>query len=176
MGKNMYLDFDIKRLGQALDEKRIAENLSEKQMMEAINSVNNQLHLVPMSLGTIKNMVRRNDTTCQHVLHLLRWLGKTPESFLTGGERGSARLPFTKKGRFYWSMELLAEAVKEKKEELKLGWKQVAQELGCSQNQVSGLHKRTYGISIHLAMRITQWLDRPSSDFVVDVCHRARHP
>jgi len=164
-----YSDFDVASLFKALEAKRTAEGLTEQQMMDAINRVNNQLHLVPMSLATVKNMLRRNDTTCQHALHLLRWLGRTPESFLKGRAWDDAPVPFTDKGRFYWSMRLLASAVNAEKSHQGLSWQQVARELGCSQNQVSGLHRRTYGISIHLAMRITQWLGRSSTEFVVDV-------
>ena len=169
MGLNEFSDFDIDALHRTLEAKRKAEGLTEKQMMDAINKTNNQLHLIPMSLGTIKNMVKRNETTCQHVLHLCRWLDKSPEDFLTEYKGKSHKIPFTKKGRFYWSMKKLATLVNEKKEQLGLSWKQIAQELNCSQNQVSGLHKRTYGISIHLAMRITQWLGKFSADFIVDV-------
>lgn len=164
-----YSEFDILKLHKALETKRKSEGLTEKQMMDAINSVNNQLHLVPLSLGTIRNMVKRKETTCQHVLHLCRWLDKSPEDFIAASKIKSPKMPFTKKGRFYWSMKKLAAAVTQKKEQLGHSWKQIAEELKCSPNQVSGLHKRTYGISVHLAMRITQWLGIPSADFIVDV-------
>ena len=164
MTECQYSDFDIARLWEAMCTKRESKGLSEKQMMDEINLANN--NRVPMSLATVKNMVRRNNTTCQHALHMLRWLDKTPEGFLVDVQANGS-IPFSDEGRLYWNIRTLAGAVNDEKEKQGLTWKQLAQELKCSQNQVSGLHKIRYGISIHLAMRITQWLKRPSTDFIV---------
>jgi transcriptional regulator with XRE-family HTH domain len=164
MTESQHSDFDVPKLWEALDAKRESSGLSEKQMMDEINTTINAW--VPMSLATVKNMVRRNVTTCQHALHLLRWLDKTPESFLIRTKVDES-LPFSAEGRLYWSMRALADAVSDEKEQQSLTWNQVAQELNCTPNQVSGLRKIRYGISIHLAMRITQWLHRPSTDFIV---------
>jgi hypothetical protein len=161
---NKYSDFDVPKLWEALNAKRQSEGLSERQMMAEINMVNHQR--VPMSLSTVKNMVRRNDTTCQHALHMLRWLDRTPESFLVGTQVNES-LPFSAEGRVYWSMRALAGAVGDEREKQGLTWNQLAQVLSCSESQVSGLRKLKYGVSVHLATRITQWLKRPSSDFIV---------
>ena len=159
-----YLDFDVAKLWEAMCTRRELEGLSDKQMMDEINVVNN--NRVPISLATVKNMVKRNNTTCQHALHMLRWLDTTPEDFLVDAQ-GNGSLPFSNEGRLYWNIRVLADAVNDEKEKRGLTWKQLAQDLKCSQNQVSGLHKIRYGISIHLAMKITQWLKRPSTDFIV---------
>jgi hypothetical protein len=159
-----YSDFDFTKLWNSMNAKQESERFSEKQMMDDLNVVNN--NRVPFSLATVKNMMRRNDGTCQHTLHILRWLDRTPESFLVG-ERIEESMPFSAEGRLYWNMQALAAAVAEGKEQRGATWKLLAQELNCSPSQVSGLHKVRYGISIHLAMRITQWLLRPSTDFIV---------
>ena len=156
-------EFDVLLLWQAMDAKRLASGYSENEMIEDLNQVNNQR--VPMALATVKNMVRRRDTTCQHALHMLRWLNKTPESFVTNAAEQTC-LPFSSERRLYWSMTALGEAVARKKENEGLTWKQVAEELGCSQNQASGIQKLRYGMSMHLAMRITQWLERSSIEFI----------
>ena len=164
MIESRHSDFDVPKLWEALDAKRESKGLSEKLMMDEINTVTNAW--VPMSLSTVKNMVRRNVTTCQHALHLLRWLDKTPESFLIRAQVDES-LPFSAEGRLYWSMRALADAVSNEKEKRNRTWKQVAQELNCSPNQASGLSKIRYGINIHRAMKFTQWLHRPSTDFIV---------
>ena len=162
------VDFDIQKLRSALDQKRIENHLSEQQMMEGLNSVNNQLNDIPMSLATVKNMVKRNDTSCQHALHILRWLGKTPECFLVDSDIDQS-LPFGKEGKLYWDMRFLANSVVEEKSLRNLTWSQAAEELSCKPNQLSGLTKIRYGVSIHLAMKITQWLKQPSTKFIVAI-------
>ncbi len=155
--------FDVQALWDAMNAKRRESGYTEHEMMEELNRVNNQR--VPMALDTVKNMIRRNDTTCQHALHMLRWLNKTPESFLTNA-RENAPLPFSSKKRLYWSMAALGNAVAERKRIRELTWQQMADELGCTHSQASGIRTLRYGMSVHLAMRITQWLGRPSSEFI----------
>ena len=163
MSKQTKIEFDVLSLWQAMDAKRQEMGFSETEMMDDLNRVNNQR--VPMALETVKNMVRRRDTTCQHALHMLRWLNETPESFLSPLEE-KTHLPFSSDKRLYWSMAALGEAVAEKKKNKGLTWKQVADELGCSQNQASGIQKLRYGMSVHLAMRVTRWLGRSSTEFI----------
>lgn len=103
-----HAEFDVLLLWQAMDAKRKASGFTEREMIEDLNRVNNQR--VPMALDTVKNMVRRRDTTCQHALHMLRWLDRTPESFLSNA-KAQAVLPFGSKKRLYWSMAALGEAV-----------------------------------------------------------------
>ena len=66
-------------------------------------------------------------------------------------------------------MAALGGAVAAEKNKQGLTWRQLAQELGCSESQVSGIRKLKYGMSVHLAMRITQWLKRPSTEFIVAI-------
>ena len=164
MTNGKYADFSIASLWDAMCAKREANGWTEKQMMDDLNAVNN--NQMPIHLATVKNMLRRNDTSCQHSLHMIRWLGEVPESFLTV-DVPLGVLPQSDTRPLYWSMEALAIAVDEEKEKQGLTWKQVAQALNCSPNQVNSLHKVRYGVSVHLAMRMTQWLKRPSTDFIV---------
>ena len=158
-----YLAFDVQALWEALQSKRESMGLSESEMMEDLNRVNN--NAVPIALATVNNMARRGDTTCQHSLHMLRWLDKTPESFLVGAITDES-LPYSDQGRLYWSMSALGR-VAQAKDNQGLSWQQIADELDSTQSRVSGIHRLRYGMSVHLAMRITQWLGRPSSDFIV---------
>ncbi len=47
-----------------------------------------------------------------------------------------------------------------------LTWKSLADLLGCTQSQLSGIRTARFAIGMRLAMRITQWLARPASAFV----------
>ncbi len=47
-----------------------------------------------------------------------------------------------------------------------LAWAELAITLGCTTNQLTGLRTAKFATGIALAMRITQWLGRPASDFI----------
>jgi transcriptional regulator with XRE-family HTH domain len=47
-----------------------------------------------------------------------------------------------------------------------LTWFELARRLRCSPNQLLGLRSARFAISMTLAMRITQWLERPAADFI----------
>jgi hypothetical protein len=45
-------------------------------------------------------------------------------------------------------------------------WSELATLLRCTTSQLTGLRTAKYATGIKLAMRITQWLDRPAADFI----------
>ncbi len=47
-----------------------------------------------------------------------------------------------------------------------LTWKSLADMLGCSQSQLTGIKTARFAIGMRLAMRITQWLACPAAEFV----------
>jgi hypothetical protein len=47
-----------------------------------------------------------------------------------------------------------------------LTWRQLADLLGCTPNQLTGLRTARFATGMDLAMRICQWIDRPAADFV----------
>jgi hypothetical protein len=61
-----------------------------------------------------------------------------------------------------WALKLLYVALDEKRGQEGLTW--IA--LGGSPSQLTGLRTAKYATTMDLAMRITQWLDRPAADFV----------
>ena len=86
-------EFDGKALYAALDAKRRAEGLSWPgaaaaiwDMAPALNAAREARGLAnhPISPSTLQNLGKRGDTSCQHALFFLRWLDRTPESFLVG--------------------------------------------------------------------------------------------
>jgi len=164
------VDFDVLALWQALDDRRQEREVSWRQVMEEINSASPEMPSIhPMSYSTVQNIRKRRAATCQHALALIRWLDCPPERFLTGQSVVQPKpLPIAPPDRRpRWDIRLLADALDSKRRERGLTWKNLAQQLDCNASQVSGLRNRRYGISIVLAMRITQWLRRPAADFIV---------
>ncbi len=165
-------EFDVADFFAALDAKRTSAGMSWPQVAGAIWSqsaaLNDRRRDHPISPATITGMAKRGDTTCQHALFLLRWLERSPESFLAGGEvRAEAPLPHCGPDRrLRWSLRRLYEALDARREGRELTWAQLAGELRCTPNQLTGIRRARFAIGMRLAMRITQWLGRPAADFI----------
>jgi hypothetical protein len=165
-------EFSVEDFYQALEQRRLSANLSWRQVADEIwglsHELNDQRHDHPISPSTLSGMRARGETSCQHALFMLRWLQRTPESFLVGTTT-SLNSTFPKVGpdrRLRWRLTKLYEAMDEQRRARDLTWKELATILRCSPNQLTGLRTAKFATGMRLAMRITQWLDRPASDFV----------
>jgi hypothetical protein len=163
-------DFDVPALYAALDAHRVARGLSWRQVADDIWAqsavLNARRHDHPISPSTITGMAARANTSCQHALFMLRWLGRSPESFVPGA-RVSAPLPEAGADRrLRWDLKALYAALDSRRRELGLSWPQLAGELGCTANQLTGLRTARFATGMRLAMRVVAWLDRPAADFI----------
>ena len=122
----------------------------------------------PLSPSTILNMSKRGNTTCQHAFIFLQWVGRSPESFLPGASRAFNRpvRQFGSDRRPRWHLRRLYDALNARRQELQMTWPEVAQELGCTSNQLTGIRRARYATNMKLAMRIVQWVGQPSIDFI----------
>lgn len=68
--------------------------------------------------------------------------------------------------RLRWNLTALADALDASRRERGLTWKALAAQLGCSDNQLTGIKKARYAIGMRLAMRIVQWLEQPAATFI----------
>jgi len=170
-------EFDGKALYAALDAKRQAEELSWAgtaaaiwDMAPALNAAREVRELAnhPISPSTLQSLGSRGNTSCQHALFFLRWLGRTPESFLLGAALDAgAPLPACGPDRRpRWSLETLHAGLNEARTSRRVTWTQTAQDLGCQPGQLTGLKTARYATGMGLAMRITQWVGRPAADFM----------
>jgi len=166
-------EFDIAALFDALDEKRRSLALSWHGVAKAlwIQSVklNMQRDDHPIGAATITGMAKRMDTTRQHALFMLRWLERSPESFIPGlaFDAKATALPVVDSNRrLRWNLQELYIAVDRQRREQDLTWKQLAHSLRCTPSQLTGIGKARFAIGMRLAMRIVVWLDRPARDFI----------
>lgn len=167
-------DFDGMALYQALDAERQARGLSWQKLADEIwelsAELNRQRNSHPISPSTIQNMGKRGGaTSCQHALFFLRWLGRSPESFLTDApeEAREGRLPEVGPDRrLRWNLKKLYAALDDRRRERGLTWAQLAGILRCTPSQVSGLRTARFATGMGLAMRIVQWLEQPAADFI----------
>jgi hypothetical protein len=163
-------DFDAIAMYEAMDAERARRGLSWSAVARELAESGNLGIAVgqhPISPSTITGIAKRGDTTCQHALFFLRWLGRTPESFIETPSVSGREFPSVGSGlRFRWNLSMLYEALNVRRKERALSWADTARELRCSESQLTGIRTAKYAIGMRLAMRITQWLGRPAADFV----------
>jgi len=171
--QKVQIDFDIAALFEALDSQRRNRALSwqgvAQELWDQSAALNKRRNDHPISASTLTGMVKRKDTTCQHALFMLRWLGRAPESFVPGSTVDAPRtaLPFVGPDqRLRWNLQELYDALDSRRRERSFTWPQLAQELQCSPSQLTGIKRARFAIGMRLAMRIVAWLDRPARDFV----------
>lgn len=174
MTPSLIRPFDAGALFQALDARRAELGLSWPgvadqiwQLSADLNSRRSSDH--PISPSTLTGMARNPRTSCQHALFMLRWLRRSPESFLAGGPGDDARfaLPAADPDRrLRWALKLLYASMDEKRRQEGLTWPALAALLGCTPSQLTGLRTAKFATGMDVAMRIVQWLGRPAADFV----------
>lgn len=165
--------FDGSALYLALDSRRSESGLSWKQVADQLwqlsSELNERRHDHPISPSTLTSMSTKPRTSCQHALFMLRWLQRTPESFLEGGGDDDPRFALPLAGpdrRLRWSLKLLWATMDEKRRQEALTWGQLADLLGCTPSQLTGLRTARFATGMDVAMRIVQWIGRPAADFV----------
>jgi hypothetical protein len=164
--------FDCDALFGALDAQRQGHGLGWYQLADELweqsEDLNAQRSDHPLCGGAIQRLPQRGATSCQYALFMLRWLERAPEDFLTGPvvEVGDVSLPEAGPDRrLRWDLSQLHAALNEQRQERKLTWSALAQELGCTPARLTNL--RTARLAdMDLAMRVTQWLGRPAAAFI----------
>jgi hypothetical protein len=171
--RNVQIDFNIAALFEALDLQRRNRALSwqgvAQELWDQSKALNAKREDHPISASTLTGMAKRKDTTCQHALFMLRWLGREPESFIPGAKTDTKRTALPAAGpdkRLRWDLQKLYDSLDAQRRERDLPWPQLAHELRCTPSQLSGIKRARFAISMKLAMRIVHWLGCPARDFI----------
>ena len=152
-------EFDYRGVWEAIEAERQARGLNRTQLLRDIDWV---------SQGVLNRLEQGGPTTCQHIVGLLRWLGRSPESFMPGViDCPAYALPDTGLFPVRWSMPALYEAIDARREELGMSWREAGDAIGWP--TVKELKTIKYGIPMHLAMRLTRWLGKPAATYMYAV-------
>lgn len=160
-------DFDLVALHEALDEKRAARDLSWAAATRELNA-SGAVH--PIATSTLRSLGSKQLAEGDGVLQMLRWLGRSPESFVPGVEGADGpryQLPKVSGDRILrWNTQKLHAALQARKEEEGLSWREVASQVGGFTPPM--LTRLRQGGRTHLpgVMRVVGWLERPAADFV----------
>jgi hypothetical protein len=154
----------------ALDEVRSTRGLSWTELVAEINAPFKFVPSIPISLSTIRGMGGKASVTSAVVLQVLRWLGRSPESFLAGRSAPAdcaEALPDVGDQRILrFDTQAIHAALDEARRERGFTWRQIAGELrGFKPGMLTNLATGP-AIGFPRVMRITQWLGRPAAEFM----------
>jgi hypothetical protein len=163
-------EFDMNALQAALDDERRARGLTWNDLAAAINEPFKNTPSIPIDVGTLRGMTAKRSVTSGVVLQVLRWLRRTPESFLVGRGQTQApeeELPEAGPARILrFDTAAIYAALDAKRRERGMTWTKVASEIrGFTPGMLTNLAKGPL-IGFPRVMALTQWLGRPASNFV----------
>jgi transcriptional regulator with XRE-family HTH domain len=160
-------DFDIKALHAALDSERKAKSLTWAALAKEIEGPEPG----GISPSTLSGMAKREALNGNVVMGALRWLDRTPESFIAGHPDAQTRPPLPRDlpQRFFrrWDLIALHQALDSRREERQLTWAEAAREIGVTTAQLAGYAKADRFVNFPAVMRVTRWLGRPLTDFIL---------
>ena len=165
----MEADFDIRALYRALDEARTNRELSWAQVAREVNARFAEVAVRVVSASTITGTRTRALVEADGVLQMLRWLDRSPESFVPGHPLAAAaiaRLPGVEPNRILrFDTKAMYDALDRRRVERGLTWSGVAEEIGGI--RAAGLTRLGEGgrTTFPQVMRIVRWLERPAAAF-----------
>lgn len=163
------MDFDLRALHAALDRQRQERGLTWAAAAREINSVGSGPRTHPIAVSTITGLPSKAVAEGAGVLQMLRWLGRPPESFVSGCPETllrSAALPEAHAGEIMrFDTRKLYDALEARRIARGLTWTDVGRETGVAASHARGLAKggRTGFPGV---ARLTLWLGQPVAQFV----------
>ncbi len=156
----MTRDFDVNLLYAALDEKRELLRLTWSGVAKEI--ANNYAKVAP---STIKGIREKGTVEGDGCLQMFLWLGRSPESFVSGLEFGDRHdLKEPRKGVLRFDVPKVFRLLESKRLEEGLTWDELAKQIGGFSVQMLKRFEKGGRTSFPGIMRIARWLDVPARD------------
>ena len=161
-------DFSLRALYDALDAQRKARGLSWAQATREMHPNFKHGSTRALSASTVMGIRTRAAAEGDGVLAMLRWLNRTPESFIPGhkhSEEIATRLPNIPPGKVLrFDTKKIHAALNNRRIDRKMTWPQVAKEAGTATSTLTYLSKGTR-VAFPGIMRIFKWLAQPAAHF-----------
>lgn len=158
-------DFDLRALYDAIDERRRTRGLSWAAVARDMSHGAAQRPAIAAS--TITGLAERTAAEGDGVLQMLLWLGRSPESFISGfPEADAARFGLTDPGDgriLRWDAAAIHSALDAKRRAAGLTWQDVGREIGGITSATLTNLAKGGRVSLPGVMRIVRWLDRPAA-------------
>jgi hypothetical protein len=162
-------DFDHHALYLALDARRVERGLSWGAVAREITARGGG-PVGRLSRATLTGLPSRRFVEGDGVLAMLRWLDRTPESFMDGVVEPDAphyRLPSAPGKVLRFDTITLHAALDTTRQSRGLTWEELARQIsGASATGLQRLGERLGRIGFPQVGRLTRWLDQPTADFV----------
>jgi hypothetical protein len=170
-------DFSLAGLYAAMDAVRTARGLSWRDLVREINAPFAYVTSRPIALSTVTSTRTKAVAEGDGVLQMLRWLERTPESFVAdrdgldglSAERFALPQPPADQILRFDTRKLFA-AINARRIESGKTWDRVASDIGVSASSLTHLSKGGRTGFPHV-VRVTRWLGLPVADFT-HVCSR----
>jgi len=161
--------FELKTLYAALDAKRQERGLTWAQVTREINAVGPNAPVHPIATSTITGLSTKAVAEGAGVLQMLRWLGRSPESFLPECPPElliRSALPVTDRQEVLrFDTRKLYDALDKRRKARGLTWQQVALETGVPVSHARGLARGGH-TGFPGVVSLTLWLNQPVAEFV----------
>jgi hypothetical protein len=161
-------DFSLAALYAALDAQRQSRGLTWAAVAREMNRYPDRNPGHPLSASTITGTRHRSAVEGDGVLQMIRWLNRTPESFVPGhplADDPRARLPDVPPHRILrFDVRKLHAALDAQRLERKMTWEDVAQEIRLGASTLTYLARGSRTAFPHV-MRMTAWLNRFAAEF-----------
>src|SRR5215471_17991835 len=160
-------EFDIGALYNALDAERISRGLSWPQVTREINRQFARLPSRPIAISTVSGMLSRRAIEGDSALQMLRWLRRTPESFVRGFSAADGdALPEGADDRIIrFDTRAIYAALDVQRIGRGMTWKEVAAEIGGMNAPALTRLSKGGRTGFPDVMRIVRWLGRPAASF-----------
>ena len=160
-------EFSLVDLYAAIDAQRHARGLTWSAAMSEISGPFVSGRSRPLALSTVKGLRTKPVAEGDGVLQLLRWLGRTPESFVAGIEFDArAALPVVGPGDVLrFDTRRLHAALNTTRAARGLTWQQIASDVDMSAASLTHLSKGGRTGFPHV-VRLARWLGAPTSHFI----------
>jgi len=156
-------NFDVFALWNAVDAQRRERDLSWHRVTQILGW---------MSQDTIARMGERGLATCNHVLPMIEWVGRTPESFTIDPEGAVHELlpkPGERGWRWWWRIRDLGSDLERERIARELTPSQLAGELRLTTREIARVRRSRYGVPIGVAMIIARWLERSAASYMSEI-------
>jgi hypothetical protein len=161
-------EFSLSALSVALETQRQARGFTWAEVLREMNGTRKHGSSRQMAVSTVSGAGTRRAVEGDGVLQMLRWLGRSPESFVPGLlESGAANvlLPDVPSGNVLrFDTKKLHAALDTERASRGLSWAQVARQTRMTAAMLTHLAAGGRTGFPHV-MRMTAWLGRPAAEF-----------
>ncbi len=160
-------DFSLRSLYEALDAQREARGLTWTAAVREMSAPFTRGLSRPLAVSTVTGLRTKAVAEGDGVLQMLRWLGRTPESFIPGSKPDpSTTLPAVGPDQVLrFDTTRLHDALNQARVARGLTWQQIANDVDVTPSSLTHLSTGSRTGFPHVA-RLTGWLGVPVAQFI----------